>query len=252
MGHLDKGFLLMHSSYSEDIRTNAPQPTPAAKFVTLHFEDTHQFFGPLVTMLADYLNEFLIPYRPLRPSSITREDFRSRFLDTTSPLDVVFSFTHTLARLHQLQLVSPHTLTTDFAGQYKLNLIFDLVLVVDNAIKQRHPLSATKLLLAPELLGYVASAQGFPLKEGHLTGVLTPDVRSRGFDAVLLDLLDRVYPLPSPPKSPHLESDIGIVYLIRNRAAHDVSTSRAIATRFNDVAQSVFNVLFLVVDNLYP
>jgi len=251
MRELDKGFLLMHSSYSEDVRTNSPQPTPARKFVTLQFDDARQFFGPLVIMYADYLNEFLIPYRLLRPSSLTKKDFRTRFLESASPPDIIFTFTHALARLHQYNSISQYILRSDFAGQYGLNLLFDLVLVIDNAIKQRHPDSNSRHIQASELLGYLASNEGYPLKHGHLTGVVSPDVKSKGFDIVLLDLLDRVYMLPSPPKSLSLESDIAITYLIRNRGAHELSTSRVVATRLNHIAQSIFNVLFLTVDSFY-
>lgn len=251
-GDLDRAFLLMHTSFREDVRLNAPQPTPAAKFVTLDFEDANQFFGPSVSQWAEHLNDYVVRYRLLLPSQFTREDFRRRLLQLVPSPDLAFSFTHTLARLHHLIGTSHYALMSDFAGQYELNILFDLALVIDNAIAAKYPSALGARPLTPDYLSHLSSSRGWALTPGHLTNAVNQDVRTRGFDTVILDLIDRVYQIPHPVASPNLEADLLLVYVIRNRGAHNVFTSRAVTSRFRDILQSMCNILFLAVDTLYP
>lgn len=250
-GDLDQGFLLMHAAYDEEIRIMEPQPTPAFKFVSLDFADRRQFFGSLVFMYRDYLQAFFNPYRLSKPSTFSVDDFQRNFLQNGRNHDIVFSFTHTLARLHQLDSISRYILYSDFAGQYELSLLFALVLVIENSLRIKHRNFGQDNLLFPALAEDLSFSQSWHLRRGHLTGFINPQVQHHGFDQCIIDLLDRRFCFSHEISNLDLESDLAISYLIRNRGAHDIASSRAVAFRFSDILQSLMNSLFLVVESKY-
>jgi hypothetical protein len=250
-GELDKGFLLMHAAYNEEIRIKEPQPTPAFKFVSLNFSDRKQYFADLVFLYADYLKDFFTPYCQARRGHFNIDEFRKAFLEANPNPEIVFLFTHTLARIYQLSFVSKHILYSDFAGQYELDLLFNLVLVIENALRIKHPDYKKKTLLFPQLAEHLASSLSWNLKEGHLRGYIKTECVNMGFDNILGKLLDRVFSFKHAVSNKNLESDIAITYLVRNRGAHDVTASRIVVFRFKHLLQSLFNVLFLTAEKMY-
>jgi hypothetical protein len=76
------------------------------------------------------------------------------------------------------------------------------------------------------------------------------DDSQQDFDQTLLGLLNRIYTINNRNLN-DIESDIAITYILRNRAAHHLSSSPALLTRFSDVCQGIFNVIFFCVDVLY-
>jgi len=247
---LDRGFLLMHSAYQEEMRINEPQPTPSFKFVSLNFTDNQQYFGFLVRMFAEHLWKFINRYNWIKKSQYSLGEFQSDFLVSNPSPDIVFSFTYTLARLHQLSLYSSHYLNSGFAGQYKLNLLFDLTLVIENALRVKHPNYGKNDLHFPILVEYLSNSLSWNLKAGHLGGYIKQEAE-KNYDQCLLGLLEREFPFKHPISNRDLECDIGLAYLIRNRGAHDLTSSYVVTLRFDDLLQSIFNVLFLVTQNLY-
>ena len=92
LGQIDEGFLLMHAAYEEEIRIKEPQPTPSFKFVSLNFSDKNHRFYPLVNMYADYLQQFIVPYRLIKISHLQLDDFRKGFLKLIPILTLSFRF----------------------------------------------------------------------------------------------------------------------------------------------------------------
>ncbi len=250
MGEIDKGFLLMHSAYEEEIRIQEPQPTPSYKFISLNYADEKQFFGFLVKDYAEYLSSRFNPYRQAKVTHYDPEEFRKNFLELNPNPDIAFSFTHTLARLKQLSHFDKNYLYSDFAGQYKLNLLFDLALVIENGLRVKHP-DYGKTLLFPILAQYLSEAVSWNLRDNDLKQVVQQELRNIGFDETITKLLQRTFPFQHNISNLELESDLAIVYLIRNRGAHDVTSSKIVTYRFEEVLQSMFNILFLATQTIY-
>ncbi len=143
----------MHDANEEEIRIKEPQPTASFKFVSLNFSGKNHRFYPLVNMYADYLQQFIVPYRLIKISHLQLHDFPKGFLKLNPNPDIVFSFSHTLARLHQLSHFPNYALRSDFSGQNEVNLLFDLVLVIENALRIKHPNYGTDKLLFPSVAG---------------------------------------------------------------------------------------------------
>ena len=252
-GDLDRGFLLVHRSYQEGVASRVREPTPAHKLVTLNFDDPYQFFGLIVRQWAQYLEGFFPTYAAHRGSAFSLDDFRDSFLVNNPDIETIFAFTHVIARLQQLDDVSDQTMSGEFAGQFALNLLFDLVLVIDAAIKQKYQAPTGTGVDFPDLLSHLSTSASLGLSSGHLTNTVNASIQTPpAFDQTMLQLLQRAFPFTHTQASPALESDLAISYCIRNRAAHNVISSLVVAGHFQDVLQSVLNVLFLTSETLYP
>ena len=248
-GELDRGFFLMHAAYEEDVETTKRDlpNTPAFKFVSLDFEATDQLFRVHLEMYADYLNQFLINYRLSKPSGMTKEEFRRNFLQGVSDTSIPFMFTHTLAKAHALRQFSPYLKRSRFASQYELNLLFDLTMVIDAALKGK----IVGFWRFSDLVASLSASSGLSLAASDLKQDLNQSA-DIDFNKTVLDLLDQVYTLQSGRFLTRLECDIGVSYCVRNHAAHNISFSPVVWSRFEHILQSLFNVLFLSVKELYP
>jgi hypothetical protein len=249
-GDLDKGFFLMHSAYEEDVETTKQERpnTPAFKFVSLNFEAKHQLFRNYTVSLANYLDPYLKQYRQDRGTNYTREDFRRSFLEKTDNISLTFSFTYILARLYKIEFDKLHINKSEFGYQYKLSLIFNLSLVIGDAIKNKDPNQNDKYFL--ELVEYLLKKASLPLTANELKQYINQQANI-DFDATILNLINSGYSLPNKRTLSRIESDIGLIYCIRNYAAHHVGASELIWNNFHQLLASTFNVLFLIAEELY-
>jgi len=248
-GEIDEGFFLMHAAYEED-RITYQSKTPnssAYKFVSFDYEG-RQYFSGYSQIYAEFVNNFLIPYRLEAISNLTLTEFREKFLEVINDSSIVFAFTYTVAKLRKLQSISLFVPRSSFASHYGLNLLFDLVLIIDAALKEKIPQR-----YYADLIGDLASRD-----KKHRLSILGNDLKNEinssariDFDKTIYDLLNQNYLLKSGKRLSRLECDIAITYCIRNHGAHNVYSSNVVWLMFSTVQQSFFNVLFFVVDVLY-
>ena len=248
-GEVDKGFFLMHQALEEDVLTSQqPAPNrPAFMFVTLDFQDKRQFFYEYVKSLADFFNQFFIQYRFERVSVLTIEEFRERFLKNPPSIHAVFSFTHSLSRFWSIYILPLYILESEFAGQYELNVIFDMLLVIDESIRSKHPNPDCWRFV--ELAEYLATQSGIDVTRQDI--IYAKQQMDASFDQTMSDLLDGVFRFENGNVRSKLGCDLSIVYCLRNHAAHNLSAFPSIWRRFESLKQSIFNVLLLTVDVLY-
>jgi hypothetical protein len=248
-GEVDKGFFLMHSAYQEDVETQNTEfpPSPAFWFVTLDFDRTEQFFYDYVRHLADYLDQFLHVYRLVRPSNLQLSEFRDWFLVQPPSKHAVFSFAHTIARLRGLDIIPTYALQSEFAGQYELNLFFDLVLVIDEAIAEKDPDPNHWRFL--DFAEFLSGQSRLKLTRDDLQ-LANREIRS-DFDRTLTSLLDATFLFQDGLTRSRLGCDVAVAHCLRNHAAHNVTSFPSVWRRFQDIRQGLFNVLFLCVDVLY-
>ncbi len=248
-GELDKGFFLMHSAFQEDVLTQnklLPQ-TPAFMFVTLDHQDTRQFFYGFVKALADHLTTFFPLYQLSRGSNLDLDEFQNRFLRRPPSIHAVFSFTHSLSKLWFLSKLPTFALQGDFAGQFELNVLFDLILVVDKALKYKHPVPGTWRYL--ELADCLATKAGLGISKTDLI-----DANNRAdtdLDQTIADLANGVFQFSDGNSRHRLACDLTLSYILRNYAAHNLSSFPSIWQYFDSLRQAVMSVLFLTVDEMY-
>jgi hypothetical protein len=246
-GDLDQGYLLMHQSVEEDIRTSGQKTpdTPGYALVTLNFNKVEQAFRQWVLEQAAFLNELIKNYASTYQRALTIEDVKRRFIDTPPSIDAVFLLTYSIARLKKIAGLPEHVTSNPFAGQLQLNLLFDVTLVIDTAIKTKNQAQWKFIDHAEHLLRMA----------GHqLTKQQLEDINGQfkdNFDAALQGALDGSLKVKSNTTLDRLQCDVALGYGLRNRGAHNLDTAVTIRNRFQSVQQALFRVLCATIDYLY-
>lgn len=247
-GDLDKAYALLHLAVREDVATSGRDfpDAPANWFASLDYEKaTRAFGGEWLFSQMKYLDARQNKYssRYNRPFQLV--DFKSEFLQTPPNVDIGFLFAYTVARLMHLERVPAQALSTGFAGQLEANLLFDLALVIDGAIKDKNPSTWRFIDHAEHLLQIV----GEPLDNAQLGEI--SQAFNADFDSALSSILDGEFILSSNVPLSTAQTDVALAYGIRNRGAHDVTAAPTVWKRFSEIDQALFSVLFLTVDFLY-
>jgi hypothetical protein len=248
-GEVDKGFFLMHMAYQEDTLTQSTEfpPSPAFWFVTLDFEKTKQFFYSYVKQLADDLDQFINKYRKVSSTVLDLQEFRNLFLIQPPSKHAIFSLTFILAKVNILNFMPFFAFQSEFAGQYILNMLFDLALVIDEAISRKNTNPSQWRFI--DLAEFLSISSNFFIRKSNL--IFVNQEIDRNLDQTLLSLLDGNFTFDDGKPRSRLECDIAIAYCIRNYAAHNISSYPIFWIRRDNLVQSLFNVLFLCVDILY-
>lgn len=247
-GDVDKGYALVHQAVEEDVATTqSPIPdTPAYALATLNWVKQDQAFHRWVISQAQFLNDKQNEYSKLYGRVFVLEDFRQRFLSAPPSTENVFLFVYTIARLMRLGSAPDHTVQSRFAGQLFMSLFSDMLVTIEVALKAKNPAGSTFIdqaeYLSQEAGDHISNAR---LRE--LNGIFIAD-----FDSTLNLLLDRKFAFPDNTGLSPLQSEIGVAYGLRNRAAHDVSPTPAMWHRFPETMQALLNVMFMTVDYVYP
>jgi hypothetical protein len=252
-GELDKGFFLIHEAFREDkiISGNEHPGTPAEKTARLNYKDPANFLYRYVLSLWEFIDSEIDKYNKDNSRNISKEDIFLKFTSNPPSDDVLFSFTHSIAKFDELLMLEPEIINSNFAGLHELNLLFDLVLVIDKLIYSRVPLPknqsewgffriAKKLMLDCQMENIEETCNQ------NLSSVNSS--QTLDFDKTIIELLNRTFAFPVSNNITPLYRDICICYCIRNHSAHNISLTTTISNQFKEIAQSVMNVLFLCIE----
>ena len=218
-GDLDKGYTLMHQGFKEDVRSSKESlpDTPAFAFVSLNYSKAEQAFRGWVLMQKEFLSRFVVCYS-IATRNFTLEDFRNRFLKSPPRTELVFLFAYTVARLMKFSSLPQHMRASEFAGQIEENLLFDIVLVIDGAIKSKNTTKRDFIDHAE----YLSEKTGEPISKKHLREINT--AYQADFDNTLNHMLNYSFTLSDGTKLSGTQCDIAIAYGLRNHGAHEVSS----------------------------
>jgi len=247
-GDLDKAYALLHLAVGEDVATTGRDlpDTPAYWFASLDYEKAARAFGgEWLYSQMKYLDDRQNTYSSRHNRPFQLADFKSQFLNTPPSVDIAFLFAYTVARLMQLHSVPARALSTGFAGQLEANLLFDLALVIDGAIKNRNP-NSWRFIDHAE---YLLRNAGQPLNNAQLGDI--NQAFNNDFDNALSTILDGQFTLSNNVPLSVAQTDVALAYGIRNRGAHDVTSAPTVWKRFSEIDQALFSALFLTVDFLY-
>jgi len=173
------------------------------------------------------------------------DDFKNKFLLKPPTIDLGFLFAYTVARLMQLAKLPSHALASSFAAQLEANLLFDLTLVIDGTLKDKNQGEWKFFKHAGFLLATVSQ----PMTDQELS--LVNQSFNDDFDETLGSILDGTFTTSNNQILSQAQRDVAITYGMRNRGAHDVTAAPTVWTRFSDIEQALFNVLYMSVDYLY-
>jgi hypothetical protein len=244
-GSIDSGYVLAHQAAEEDSRTSSGlkyPDTPAYALVSLNYDKDDQAFKGWIDEQANFFKGFITDYGYVHGRSFGIDDVRDKFLRNPPNHDVVFLLTYTIARLKEISEIPVEVKRNLFAGQLQLNLLFDLLLVIDNAIRQRNSSRWKFLHHATYLLHHA----GHALPElGDVNGQF-----DRNFGACTTDALDGRLIINGRALD-RLQCDVAIAYGLRNRGAHHVESESVIWNDFDRIQRAVFRTFCATVDYLY-
>jgi hypothetical protein len=245
-GNLDRGYVLMHQAFQEDALTSGQQTpdTPAYALVSLNYEKPAQAFQSWVLEQASFFEGFVDDYAATHHRPLTIDDVRLKFLRNLPIIETVFLLTFTVARLKEISGLPDPATRNPFAGQVQMNLLFDLLLVVDNAIKHKSSAQWKFIHHAKHLLHHA----GHPLIQKQLQEVSRQFTKD--FDATLKAALDGTLTVNSLVLD-RLQCDVAVANGLRNRGAHEIEAVSTIWNDFNRVQRAVFRTLFATIDHLY-
>ncbi len=248
-GELEKGYSLIHSALIEDIETyKNPNPdTPAFRFVFLDYKDSQQQFIDLLSAQGKLLESYLAHYCSLSKSKFDSSSFQKRFLACHPKPEAILLLAYTIARIEQ-RLRFPQ-LSTDniFSGLLDMNLLFDLVLVIDNSIQAKYTTDWRYFNLAR----FLSDTAKLDLTQIRLEAIKTVLDDPSKFEQLVIDLLNSTFPMPDGGKLSILASAIAVSFCIRNYAAHNIASESLLPAHSQELIETLFDVLFLTAESLY-
>lgn len=243
---LDGGFLLAHAALEEDVRTHGhlnPQ-TPSLALAVLDPEPFQQLFRQWVAARAATLDAWLVAYRDRHGRTLSLARLRQYYLLAPLNRENAFLLAYCVARLERLASLPAVAKKGVFASQLHANLLFDLVLLLDQAIPCVEAKRPTFIHLAAELSAKAS------------LGLSRPDLRALNdafnddFDSTVVAVLDGVFRLPDGRALTSLAAALAVSYGCRNRGAHSTAASPVASTRFDDVLGAVLDCFFLAVESV--
>lgn len=262
-GDVDKGYLLMHQSFTEDkisavevnryeenCKTNVPD-TPAHKFVNFEFDQAAQarIVKDWLSELAQYVEARIEDYTKIYNSNYDIGKFKTNFLSNKSLVELVYFFSHTAAKFKNFYETENYLLDNIFAAQFMVNIIFDMATVVESTIKNKNQNTkslADSIHFLLKKLGQTFNGDPIAFIKKQLQNGIT-------FDKIVVDILDNkfIYPKRKTGLSP-IQKDSLIMYVIRNHVGHNVDAGKLLLKRHREIQTSIFNMFFVVIENLYP
>ena len=246
-GDLDKGYALMHQAVAEDTLTHGGQypASPAFAFASLNYAEPAQAFRDWLYRQMIYIDSRQNAYSATYGRPFILDDFKNKFLLNPPTVDIGFLFAYSIARLMPLSKLPIHALASGFAAQLEATLLFDLTLVIDGTLKAKNP-GEWKFA---NHAGFLLRAVAQPLTDQELGEV--NQAFKADFDATLKAIADGTFVVSGTKRLSQAQRDVSLAYGMRNRGAHDVTSVPTVWTRFADIEQALFNVLYLAVDFLY-
>lgn len=129
-----------------------------------------------------------------------------------------------------------------------MQIIFTFILVIDNVIKKKYKSKDPHKQALVHLLEYLSNESNLTMDIGKLKEIANR--ANKDLQSVLIDLLNSK-PIFKNSKLKEIENDIGIVYALRNPAAHKICDRPFIHQNFKQIVDRLFNVFYLVVEKLY-
>jgi hypothetical protein len=246
-GDTDRGFLLAHQALDEDQRSTGKKTPdlPAYALVSLNFTKDEQAFKHWVEEQADYFDAFIRNYAITYKRTFTILDVKRRFFEAPPNIDAVFLLVYTIVRCRKIAELPGPVTGNSFAGQLQINLLFDITLVIDAAIKVKEP-----ALYFSALANHLLAKTGHPTWTPEQLGKINKQFKDN-FEKAVEAAIDGTLIANNAIQLDRLQCDVALAYGIRNRGAHEIATSSVIRNRFREIQEVLFRVLCVAIEYLY-
>jgi hypothetical protein len=252
-GNIYRGFLFFHRALEDDFKDKfRPYKTfksgnwsPAWTFVTFNYRSRRQAARPLLTYRAKWLNKKISNYKNSNRGSLSLGILRRKVLTKRRLLENTFSFTYEVFRSENLLSYRKEFRASRFASQLSLDILFSLCRIGEVWLKTK---LRTKKQEQPTL--YPLLVRFFEKRNIPITEVELKAVGKIDFEKSISSLLDNKKG-PLPRRFQFVESDLLLIYVLRNEASHSPTSSLIISERFDELLERVLFGLFKIVEVLY-
>jgi hypothetical protein len=247
---IEKGFLLMHQALEEDKKNRLNELTyaPAHAFVRLDYRQ-EQYFRNKILEVTEFLEQRVKLYQSSRNGDLSLDQLKSKFLDDKDLIDETFLFVYHLFHIKKLLSESKQGLTQNTYGSIlMMQIIFTFILVIDSVIKHKYENKDPHKQDLIHLVEYLSKKSNLIIDISKLREI--GNRASNDLQSILIDLLNS-RPIFKNSKLEEIENDIGIVYILRNPAAHKIRDRPFIHQNFEQIVDRLFNVFFLAIEKLY-
>lgn len=249
-GNIDRGFLFFHQAFEDDFRLGVrpygkSNRSPAWDFVTFNYSSRRQLARSLQESRADWLSGKLSIYQKSGRGSLSLGQLKKRVLVKARLRETTFSFTYEVFKITDLLSNPKNYRTGIFASQLALDILFSLCRIAEIWLKNKQtPDNYYERQLRGQLYRF------FKNQNIQITNTDLDLVKEADFEESLSCLLDNREG-PFPRRFQLVESDLLLIYILRNEAAHSAASSRVISERFDELVERVFFGLFKIIEALY-
>lgn len=244
---IDNGYLLLHRSFEEDVRTHgsvAPS-TPGFAFLTLDHDKQDQAFRSWVQDQATAVQGRIATYSAAHSRTFDLATLRAKYLAQPQWRDAVQLYCYAMARARRMLDMPPQIWEGPFPAQIAFDSLFDLCLVVDAALHEKFAPTWRFIELAEKL----CARAGLALNRAQLGAI--NGMFEANFASTLRQALAGSLRLPDGTSVRGLEASVAIAYGCRNRGAHSVTSVPLTAAEYTSIVDNLNAVFFLTVQILY-
>ncbi|GEM_PF-2146262 len=261
-GDLEKGIMLMHQAYKEDLKLNLPEASkkdlPAHLFISLSDKTENHLFGQYVREVINFLEEKIVLYNDRHTRWINLDTIRGKFFENAAYEDERFYFVYCIFRLHKLEMEIEKSIKKNAAASYIYSsYIFDLCSFIESFLKAFYAdytfhNKKGEIIKNPNFRMYIAklcqeSNEGLTLdsdKMGRANTLVKSD-----FETTLTALLEDNLKDPEYVSTPKLiENDLTLTYCIRNQTGHDVHSRGFYFENSSKIVQAILNSIFFLIE----
>jgi hypothetical protein len=252
----DLGMRYLFSAIEQDKETGTKAGTPdsyktapAYMVASLVNDPRNLLFESLVSSARNRLDNYLAEYRKRTKSSMRLNEFEVKFLNNASLEFQKLFFVYVLFELMKHEVAWEAGMPNDFAKMRNRAVLFDLCLVIDEALRSRYPSSdyiSDGVYNLCKDKGWISADSNARQLNQNLNPRVTGDTTLKP-DVTVPSLLDLRMTYRGAPVTESMSWFL-LAWHLRNYAAHDLTPQTVLVGRYGEIIQALMNALFMTVE----
>ncbi|HCS39024.1 MAG TPA: hypothetical protein DIW44_05495 [Anaerolineaceae bacterium] len=242
-GNIDAGYLLINQAVEEDAITHKIKnpDTPAFKTLTLRFDDSNQYWYPIVIEYGKYLQQRLLNYST--DPTYNLDWLIKKFLIKPEYLELSVLLSKTTASLYILDNAYLPPLNSIYTSQNLISVIQQLILIVDNFYKITHSIH-NDMDFDKICKSYIKDVSG--KNDGQMQPEFSYvcECSNRDLSNTLESIILNKFVFTNGLSISKDEKYVYLLYKLRNYSAHDITKSDLVIKYDQQIKQAAFNLLF--------